>query len=280
MTPVTVTLLGSGTSQGVPMMVCDCAVCTSADPRDKRTRSSIYLNDGDEGPDGTQILVDTTPELRLQCIAQRVRHVRAVLFTHGHADHLFGFDDLRRFCELNRARMPVHASPETLEVLRRTYAYAFDPSIVVHGYVRADAVPFPPEGESFRVGVLDVIPLPVTHGRTVTHGFLFRGTGPQAGRKLFAYIPDCKTLPDATKAALRDVERLVIDGLRDEEHPTHMTIAEAIAAGREVGAGETILTHLTHHKSHADREAGLPPGVHVAYDGMRFTLGEPLKQSS
>ncbi|HEY8967422.1 MAG TPA: MBL fold metallo-hydrolase [Candidatus Methylacidiphilales bacterium] len=269
MPPVTVTILGSGTSQGVPMMVCDCAVCRSADPKDKRNRSSIYLYDGEGGE--TAILVDTTPELRLQCIAHGVREVRTVLMTHGHADHVFGFDDLRRFCELNRARMPVHASPETLELLFRSFGYAFDPATVSHGYVRADAVPFE-TGKAFRAGGLDVTPLRVIHGRAVTHGFLFA----REGRKLFAYVPDVKVLPEEAKALLRGVERLVIDGLRDEEHPTHMTIAEAIAAGREVGAGETILTHLTHHKSHAEREAGLPPGVRVAYDGLKFTLGEPL----
>ncbi len=268
MAPVTVTILGSGTSQGVPMLTCTCPVCTSTNPKDKRTRSSIYLNDGDE----VAILVDTTPELRVQCLAQGVTRVTTVLLTHAHADHLFGFDDLRCFCMANKARMPIHASEETFAVLRRSYGYAFDPGMHVHGYVRTDAFPFPPVGESFSVGPLEITPLPVVHGRAVTHGFLFR----RDGRKLLAYIPDCKVLSETAREAIRGVERLVIDGLRDEPHDTHMTIREALAAGREVDAGETILTHLTHHKSHADREAELPPGCRVAYDGMRFTLGEPL----
>ena len=257
---VHVTLLGSGTSHGVPVIACDCAVCRSPDPRDKRTRSSIHVDDG-----VAPFLVDTTPELRLQCVANGITRVAAVLFTHAHADHIFGFDDLRRFCDLNGARLPVHGSPATLAMLGTVYGYAFDPALDVPGYVRVRPEPF--DGP-FMLGSLEVVPLAVTHGRAVTHGFLFR----RDGRKLLAYIPDCKTIAPAALTLLQEVETLIIDGLRDEPHPTHMTIAEAVATGQAVGAGETILTHLTHHKSHAEREAGLPAGCRVAYDGMRLKL--------
>ena len=259
--PVSVTVLGSGTSHGIPVIACDCAVCRSSDLRDRRTRSSIYIDDGI-----TPFLVDTTPELRLQCVANGIKRVAAVLFTHPHADHVFGFDDLRRFSELLGERLPVYGSPLTLAFLQNIYPYAFDPSVgIPTTYIRVSAQPF--DGP-FTIGSLTVIPLEVPHGKPITHGFLFE----RSRRKLFAYIPDCKELPPAVVKRLRGVEKLLIDGLRDQPHPTHMTIQEAIAAGREVKAGMTILTHLTHHKSHADREAELPEGFHVAYDGMKFEL--------
>jgi len=267
--PLRVTILGSGTSHGVPVIACSCPVCLSPDPRDKRTRSSIYVEDG-----AFSFLVDTTPELRLQCIANRVTRVSAVLFTHPHADHIFGFDDLRVFCGQNQkegGRLPVHGSAHTLAMLQNIYPYAFDPTVkdsaVAMGYVTVRAEPFDDQG-SFPLGTLTVSPLEVTHGRMETHGFLFE----RGGRKLLAYVPDCKTLSPRAAQLLQGVETLILDGLRDQPHPTHMTIQEALAAARSVGARRTFLTHLTHHKSHIEREAELPEGCSVAYDGLQLTL--------
>lgn len=260
--PLNVTVLGSGTSHGVPVIACSCAVCRSDDPRDKRTRSSIYVDDG-----VFPFVVDTTPEFRLQCLAQNVTRLEGALFTHAHADHVFGFDDLRCFCDRRPGRLPVHGSPATLAMLGNVYGYAFDPAQQHPAYIRATAVPFETL-RPFPLGTLSVIPLEVVHGRAVCHGFLFE----REGRKLLGYIPDAKTLPDATRERLRGVEVLILDGLRDQEHPTHMTTAQAVAAGEEVGAGTTIVTHLTHHKSHAEREAELPPGYRVAYDGLTLAL--------
>ena len=260
--PLRVTVLGSGTSHGVPVIGCSCAVCRSTDPRDKRTRSSIYVDDGT-----FPFLVDTTPELRIQCLAQDVTRVEAALFTHAHADHIFGFDDLRCFCDRREGRLPIHGSAATLQMLRMVYPYAFDPVQKTLTYIRAEEAPFETL-RTFPLGSLSVTPLEVVHGRAVTHGFLFE----REGRKLLAYIPDAKSLPGATLERLEAVETLVLDGLRDEPHPTHMTTREAVEIGRQVGAGTTILTHLTHHKSHADREAELPPGYRVAYDGLTLAL--------
>jgi len=261
--PVQVTILGSGTSHGVPVIACSCAVCLSTDPRDKRTRSSIHVDDGTH-----PFLVDTTPELRLQCVAHGITRASAVLFTHSHADHIFGFDDLRVFCGQNEdGRLPVHGSPYTLAMLQNVFPYAFDPTAKPIGYVLVRAEPFDSQG-SFPLGTLTVTPLEVAHGRILTHGFLFE----RDGRKLLAYIPDCKTFSPRAAELLRDVETLILDGLRDQPHPTHMTIQEALAAARSVGARRTVLTHLTHHKSHVDREAELPEGCQVAYDGLKLTL--------
>jgi len=262
--PLQVTILGSGTSHGVPVIACSCAVCRSADPRDQRTRSSIHIDDGT-----LPFLVDTTPELRIQCVANHVTRVSAVLFTHPHADHIFGFDDLRVFCGLmgGDQRLPVHGSALSLAMLQNIYPYAFDPSAQPVGYVMVRAEPFASH-IPFPLGTLTVTPLEVTHGRMLTHGFLFE----RDGRKLLAYIPDCKILPPRAAELIRNVETLIIDGLRDQPHTTHMTTQEAVAASRAVNARRTLLTHLTHHKSHIDREAELPEGCQVAYDGLKLTL--------
>ncbi len=257
---LSVTFLGSGTSQGVPMIACNCDVCQSTDPRDKRMRCSIYL----ETQEGA-ILVDTTPELRVQSLRANLQRVDSVLLTHAHADHLLGFDDIRRFCEINDAPMPVYAHPETLEQLQHIFGYAFNPKVTIRNYVRVD--PRPVTDSFFCLG-LTITPLEVTHGKTRTCGFLFE----QEGRKKLAYFSDCKTMPEETASRIDGVEVLVIDGLRDQEHPTHMNVAEAIATGQRVHAGKTWLTHITHHKSHMAREADLPPGFSVAYDELRLDL--------
>ncbi|MDE1170973.1 MAG: MBL fold metallo-hydrolase [Verrucomicrobium sp.] len=194
--PVRVTVLGSGTSQGVPMIGCPCAVCRSPDPRDRRTRSSLYVDDG-----VLPFLIDTTPELRLQCLAAGVSRVEAVLFTHNHADHVFGYDDLRRFCEANGRPLDIYGSPETVALLRQTFSYAFDTSIQVPHYVRTTPHVFPPDAP-LRLGTLTVWPLRVVHGRAETHGFLIE----REGRKLLAYIPDAKEIPEAARARLQGVE--------------------------------------------------------------------------
>jgi len=253
-----VTVLGSGTSQGVPMIGCPCPVCRSTDPRDNRTRSSIFLRTPEAG-----LLVDTTPELRVQALREKVDHVDAVLFTHAHADHVMGFDDLRRFCDLLGGPLPIYGSPETLQTLERTFYYAFNPKKTVPGYVHV--VPHTVTGP-FALGGLTITPMTVPHGAVQTTGFLFS----HRGRRMLAYLSDCQSVPPEAVDLMRGVEVLIIDGLRDHPHPTHLNVQGAIAAARTIGAKQAYLTHQTHDKSHAERERGLPAGIGVVYDGMKL----------
>jgi len=255
-----VTVLGSGTSQGVPMIGCPCAVCASTDPRDTRTRSSIFL----KTPEAS-LLVDTTPELRVQALREKVDWVDAVLFTHAHADHVMGFDDLRRFCDLRGGALPIYGSAETLQQIERIFYYAFDPKKTVPGYVHV--TPHVVTGP-FELGGLTITPLPVPHGSVSTNGYLFA----RGGRKLLAYLSDCQSVPPDVAATMKGVDVLIIDGLRDAPHPTHLNVSGAVEVARQIGAGMAYLTHQTHDKKHADRERDLPPGVGIVYDGMKLEL--------
>jgi phosphoribosyl 1,2-cyclic phosphate phosphodiesterase len=253
-----VTILGSGTSQGVPMIGCTCPVCRSTDPRDNRTRSSIFLRTPE-----ARLLVDTTPELRVQSLREKLDRVDAVLFTHAHADHIMGFDDLRRFCDMQGTALPIYGSPETLKTLERIFYYAFNPKKTVPGYVHV--LPHPVTAP-FELGGLIITPMTVPHGAVLTTGFLFS----HRGRRLLAYLSDCQSMPAEVAETMRDVDVLIIDGLRDQPHPTHLNVQGAIDAARLVGAKQAYLTHQTHDKTHAERERGLPPGIGVAYDGMKL----------
>jgi phosphoribosyl 1,2-cyclic phosphate phosphodiesterase len=253
-----VTVLGSGTSQGVPMIGCTCPVCRSTDPRDKRTRSSIYV----EAP-SAKILIDTTPDMRQQALREGLDHLDAVILTHPHADHIMGFDDLRRFCDMQGGPLPLYGSAATLEQMERIFYYAFKPKKLVPGYVHV--IPQVVEGP-FELGGIQLTPLPVPHGAVSTLGFLFA----QHGRKLLAYLSDCAEVPEAIRQLIADVEVLIIDGLRDAPHPTHLTVSGAIEIAQAVRAKRAFITHLTHERFHVERQRQLPAGIDVAYDGMKL----------
>ena len=255
---LTVTVLGSGTSQGVPMIGCKCPVCQSTDPRDKRTRSSIFLS----APEAN-IMVDTTPDMRQQALREGLDHLDAVLFTHAHADHIMGFDDLRRFCDMRGGALDIYGSAETLASLQNIFFYAFNPKKLVPGYVHV--IPHV-VAQTFALGGLEITPLPVPHGALSTLGFLFA----RGGRKLLAYLSDCASVPEPVRALIEGVEVLIIDGLRDREHPTHLTVSGAIAATKAIKPGRAYITHQTHEKTHVDRQRDLPPGMDVAIDGMKI----------
>ncbi len=259
MAELTITFLGTGTSQGVPVIGCDCAVCRSDDPRDWRTRASIYV----ETPECAWV-VDTGPDFRAQALRERVRRVDAAVFTHAHTDHIMGFDDLRVFCWGGR-EMPVHASPETMADLTRVFVFAFNGENRWPGYM----LPHPHLVEGpFMLGATEVVPLPLEHGRTPVNGYLFsRDRVPLA-----AYLSDCKRVPEAAIERIRGVRHLIVDALRHKPHPTHMNIDEALALAQKVGPGQTWFTHLCHDLAHAETEAALPPGVRVAYDGLKIAL--------
>jgi phosphoribosyl 1,2-cyclic phosphate phosphodiesterase len=246
-------LLGSGTSHGVPMIACDCATCRSTDPRDKRFRPSIYI----EVDGGPRILVDTSTDLRLQALTHRVSRVDAVIYTHAHADHILGLDELRRFNMVQRSAIPCYADARTWATLTRTFFYVFDGLARQGGGV--------PELERrdidgpFDVGGVKVVPVPLLHGRLPILGFRFGD---------FAYLTDCSTIPDESWPLLQGVDTMVIDALRYKPHPTHMNVDEALAAVARISPRRAFFTHIAHDLCHAEASARLPRGVELAYDGL------------
>jgi phosphoribosyl 1,2-cyclic phosphate phosphodiesterase len=259
MAELTITFFGTGTSLGVPMIGCDCRVCSSTDPRDKRSRASIHI----ETPEHSWV-VDTGPDFRAQALRERLRRLDAAVYTHSHTDHIMGFDDLRPFC-FGGHDLPIYASPETMRDLGRVFLFAFNGENRWPGYIRP--IPHLING-AFFLGATELIPIPVRHGRAEVHGFLFR----RRGEPLAAYFSDCKEVPVEARAQLRGVRHLIIDALRHEPHPTHMNVDEALALARDVAPGQTWFTHLSHDLMHAELEPTLPPGVRIAYDGLKIEI--------
>lgn len=250
------TFLGTGTSLGVPMIGCTCAVCRSTDPRDQRDRASVFVRT----PECCWV-VDTGPDFRRQCLRHGIMTVDAVLITHPHSDHIMGFDDLRPFTFGEHASIPVYASPETMDGLRHTFHFAFDRQNRYIGYLKPE--PHEITGP-FSLGGTTITPLPVEHGRIITTGFRFD----RPGMPPVAYLPDCKAIPEDTLPLLMDCGILIIDALRYREHPTHLSVAESIAVARQVRARQTWFTHLSHDLSHATLTDQLPDGIAVAHDGL------------
>ena len=259
MAELTITFLGTGTSQGVPVIGCDCAVCTSTDPRDQRTRSSIFV----ETPECAWV-VDTGPDFRTQALRERIRRLDAVVYTHSHTDHIMGFDDLRPFCFGGRD-IPIHASAETMRDLERVFVFAFNGENRWPGYVRP--LPHVVEGD-FALGETTLTPLPVEHGRARVNGYLFT----RGGVALAAYLSDCKTVPPAVIERIAGVRHLIVDALRHKSHPTHMSVSDALALAEKVAPERTWFTHLFHELGHAETERTLPENVRVAFDGMRIAV--------
>jgi phosphoribosyl 1,2-cyclic phosphate phosphodiesterase len=251
-----VTFLGTGTSHGVPMIGCRCDVCSSSDPRDTRWRPSIAI----ELADGTSLLVDTSPDLRGQALRFGLRRIDAVLYTHPHADHLLGLDDLRQFNALQGSAISCYGGDHTLQELRRVFAYAFDPMQLGGGV---------PQLRLFTLlgpccfGRATVTPVPILHGRLPIYGY-------RVGS--FAYITDCSAIPDEAWRLLEGVRTLAVDALRDRPHPTHLTVAQALDVAARLRPERTLLTHVCHDLGHAATSARLPAGVEVAYDGLTVEI--------
>lgn len=254
---ITITFLGTGTSQGVPMIGCNCRVCRSTDFRDKRTRSSVYV----ESPECSWV-IDTGTDFRAQCLREDIRRLDAVVYTHSHTDHIMGFDDLRVFCHGGR-ELPIHASKATMADLQRVFAFAFDGRHRFPGYVLP--VPHVVDGP-FMLGETELIPLPVKHGRTEVFGYLFR----RNGEKRVVYVSDCKEVPDEVVETMRGARVLIVDALRRRPHPTHFCFDEALDLAREAAVGKTWFTHLCHEVLHEEAEKELPPNIRIGYDGLKL----------
>lgn len=232
-------------------------MCRSTDPRDKRTRVGALV----ESDKGTRILIDTPPELRQQLIAADVSRVDAVLFTHDHADHVHGIDDIRALSDKTDVPIDMYGPPDTMQRLATRFPYIFDASIkALPGTSKPEARAHEvPPGKSFRVGDLDVLPVVVPHGPISVYGYRIGNLG---------YITDAKVLPEEALRAFRGVSVLVLNALFRTQHPTHLSVSEAVAAAQKLGARQTWLTHLTHRTGHAELEAELPRGIAPAFDGL------------
>jgi phosphoribosyl 1,2-cyclic phosphate phosphodiesterase len=253
---VRLTLLGTGTSFGVPQIGCPCRVCTGDDPRDQRYRTAAVVED-----EGRRILIDTPPELRLGLRRAAIDAVDAVLYTHDHADHTHGIDDLRALSGGPRGTLPLYGPADTLERMRAKFGYVFDPHVAAIPGSTTPSVDARgiEAGRTVSIAGIDVLPIAFAHGPSLVYGYRF---GP------VAYVTDVKAVDAAARRALAGVEILVLNALWYRQHPTHLSIPEAVEVARAIGARCTYLTHLTHETAHADLERDLPPEVRPAYDGL------------
>lgn len=253
--------LGTGTSFGVPQIGCGCAVCHSADSRDRRTRSGAII----ESRSGVRVLIDTPPELRLQLVAANVGRVDAVVFTHAHADHIHGIDDVRAFTMGRATPLPMYGSPETLADIAQRVPYILNENMKpLPGTYKPEGRGIPVQaGEEITVGDLTLVAIDIPHGRTPVFAYRIGNLG---------YVTDAKTVPEAAFRALAGVKVLVINALFRTPHPTHLSLPEALAVAARVGAERTYLTHLTHDNFHAELEAELPAGIRPAYDGLTVEI--------
>jgi phosphoribosyl 1,2-cyclic phosphate phosphodiesterase len=248
------TVLGSGTSMGVPTVGCDCAVCRSSDPHDRRTRPSVLVEYNDRA-----VLIDATPDFREQAIRERIRHLDAVLFTHSHADHILGLDDLRPLSFRHKPnKLPLYARPEAAEFIRTTFRYIFDAKYKFGGLAQVELKPINGMVELFG-GQFD--PVAIIHGETEINGFRFGSA---------AYLTDHSEIPESSFAKLQNLDILFLDALRHKPHPTHSTVENSLRIVERVKPKRAFFTHICHDLPHEETNAALPPQVRLAYDGMKL----------
>lgn len=254
-----VTFLGTGTSHGIPMIGCFCDVCTSTDLKNKRRRCSLYVVAA-----GKHLIIDTPPDFRDQVLSFGVKQVDAVFLTHPHADHIYGFDDVRRFSDLQKGHIPVYGSPRTIKQMRKKFDYVDRKS---HSFGGVPRVIFTDQTEPVSVGDIVVTPLPVSHGMDTIYGFLIEADGARLG-----YIPDCNGIPTSTFRSLENMDVMILDGLRPKEHPTHFSIGESVEQLERIGAKQSFVTHLTHDSEHHKLQTQLGDTVTVPWDGLQIVL--------
>lgn len=254
---LSITVLGSGTSVGVPTIGCDCAVCNSKDPRDNRLRPSVLVN-----YDGRGILIDTTPDFRQQALRFHIDRVDAILFTHAHADHIMGLDDVRPFNFKQGGIIPIYGSAETIAGIRAAFRYIFDAKESESS--RPRLVPHVFDSEPFDLFGLEFIPLRLDHGKGTVNGFRF---GP------VAYLTDHSDIPERAMQLLTGLDVLFLDALRHRPHPTHSTVERSIESVQKLKPKDAYFTHICHDLAHGATEQKLPPNIHLAYDGLELQVG-------
>jgi len=248
-----ITVLGSGTSTGVPVIGCRCNVCRSDHPGNQRTRCSVLLSYGKYN-----ILIDTSTDLRQQALREDIRHIDAVFYTHSHADHVHGIDDLRGFNLRSKEPIPLYGSRETLATIKNSFSYIFNKSEPISYIPRLELHPL---NQTINIFGLDITPIPLQHGPTQAYGYRC-GT--------FAYLTDCNAIPPTSLDLLDGLELLILDGLRFTPHHTHFNIPQAVAMAKRIGATQTLLTHLSHEVDHPLHDRQLPEGINLACDGQTF----------
>jgi phosphoribosyl 1,2-cyclic phosphate phosphodiesterase len=256
---LSITVLGSGTSVGVPTIGCHCAVCSSDDPRDKRLRPSIYIKYGDRG-----IIIDTTPDFRQQALRARIERVDGIFFTHSHADHVMGLDDVRPFNFKQGGVIPIYGSEDTIDNIRHAFRYIFDSRFSESSVPRLVTNVFNSAPIDF-FG-LEFTPIRLWHGKGTVYGFRFGSA---------AYLTDHSDIPDESMEQLRGLEVLFLDALRHKPHPTHSTVERSLQSVEKLAPQRAFFTHICHDLGHARTEADLPENVRLAYDGLELTVGVP-----
>ena len=255
--PLKITVLGSGTSVGVPTIGCHCAVCTSSDPRDNRLRPSILI-----AYEGRNILIDTTPDFRTQALRAGIGHLDAVVYTHAHADHLMGLDDIRPFNFRQSGDIPIYAAPDTMAAIRRSFPYIFDSLESKTNVPHIDARVL--DGSPFDLFGLEFLPIPILHGPWTIYGFRF-------GKA--AYLTDHSEIPDSSMDLLRSLDVIFLDALRYKPHPTHSTVERSVKTAEKLGVRRAFFTHICHDLGHERAESRLPPHIRLAYDGLEVVVG-------
>ena len=250
-----ITFLGTGTSHGVPIVGCECKTCNSKDPKNNRFRSSIYVKTSQKN-----ILIDTSPDLRLQLLENNITDIDFVLFTHAHADHIMGFDDLRAVNRINKADIPCYGNQETLDALKRKFAYIFKDH---HCKFAVPSVKLKEIEKPLDFGSVKITPLPVKHNNDTVLGYKINN---------MAYITDCSFIPEESFELIKDIDLLILDALRYKKHPKHFNIDQAVQVIKDLEVKRAYLTHISHEIEHNEVNEELPEGIQLAYDGLKLTV--------
>ncbi len=247
--------LGTGTSHGIPKIACECPVCTSQNPKNNRTRSSVYIESGDK-----HILIDTTTDFRFQAIREKIKRVDCVLYTHAHADHINGLDDIRVFNEIQNDRIELYGSEKIMQYIRSKFDYCFDPPQIGGGIPSVNTNVIEDE---ITIGNMSVQPIPIFHGELEIYGYRIND---------FAYITDCSFIPQKSYEKLNNLEVLVLNALRYKPHSTHFSLSESIKEAQKIGAKKTYFVHMCHDIEHEEVNKQFPPSIELAYDGLELEI--------